>query len=712
MKMMCQRRIIALAVLSAMLIVPKLGLGTGWGRGQEALDAEDTGGIIRLDVVVNDKAGNPVPGLKPQDFTLLDNGQRQEMVSFDAHENGASGTIVEAVLLIDSLNLSAQQVATAKSAIAKFLREKEGHLAFPTIVYRLSSLGLVASQRPSMDGNELADEVVKDRESKTIWTVPQHPEGAPRPDAGQARNEASLKALGAIAIEERKRPCRKLLFWVGPGWPTEQGGHYSFEEIVELSTRLREARLSLFSVTAWAYPHREFTFEEYLRGVKSEKDARTGDVSLEVLATKSGGIPTAPAFDLRATIDRLVEHAYGFYTVSFDPPRTNHVDEYHEIKVMVNGRDAAVRTNFEYYDEPSYNDRPADVQMATVEQLENDLRARRVQSDGELAHYLSTIKLVERLDSDALTLALSLTRGKKSHDALISVADQSASLSPPTLQIPQSPAPNSDEQNAILRRLNRYLRETIPNLPNFFAVRTTIRYAEPKQKDELDWKTIPVNQSLDAFGTDRLTVRVRNSKEEVTDSASAKKQSASRDRNLFSEGAFGPIFSIVSKAIAGPVNSMEWSRWEEANGHRLAVFRFAVPDGSEDFEVGFCCLVEPDGTLPYKKQTSYHGEIAVDPQSGVILQIWIEADLPSRLPIIRTGFAVNFGPVIIGGKTYICPIKGIYISRARTVKMLQQWGQTFAVYGPFQTLLNDVTFTNYHIFRSEHRILTGYSSAP
>jgi hypothetical protein len=537
--------------------------------------------------------------------------------------------------------------------------------------------------------------------------------GEPR-DLEQARNEASLKALGAIAIEERKRPSRKLLLWVGPGWPTEFGtelGRHSFDEITELSTRLREARISLISVTAWAYPKREFSYEEYLQGVRSGKDARPGDVSLEVLATKSGGVVTAPAFDLQGTIDRYVEHANDFYTVSFDPPKADHPDEHHELKIVVNGRDATARTNSEYYAEPSYYDQQAAVvQRITVQQFENELRDHRGHSDADLARYISTIELTERLDNEALVRAISLMRGERSRDALISIADQSTFFPPPALEIPQSPIPDSNEQISMVNRLRQYLTEAIPNLPNLYATRTTVRYSEPRQQDELAWKTIPIDQSLHPFGTERRTVLVRNSKE-ITDSASGGKPT-SRERNLLSEGAFGPIFSMVSGDIAGPGGKVEWGRWEEADGQRLAVFRFAVQDGSRDFEVGFCCLLEPDGTLPYKRKTTYHGEIAVDPQSGAMLHIWIEADLPGRLPFIRTAFAVDFGPIVIGGKTYLCPTKSVYISRARTVKMLQEWDQTFAVYGPFQTLLNDVTFTKYHIFRSEHRILTDYSTAP
>ena len=104
--------------------------------------------------------------------------------------------------------------------------------------------------------------------------------------------------------------------------------------------------------------------------------------------------------------------------------------------------------------------------------------------------------------------------------------------------------------------------------------------------------------------------------------------------------------------------------------------------------------------------------MAVDPLTGVLLRIWIQADLPLRLPINRSAIAVDYGPIVIGGKTDFRPIKSVAISRSRTLRCSTNGIRISGVYGPFQTLLNDVTFTDYHIFRSEHRILTDYAAEP
>jgi hypothetical protein len=73
---------------------------------------------------------------------------------------------------------------------------------------------------------------------------------------------------------------------------------------------------------------------------------------------------------------------------------------------------------------------------------------------------------------------------------------------------------------------------------------------------------------------------------------------------------------------------------------------------------------------------------------------------------------VEYGPVVIGEKTYICPTRSVSLSRQRTVELVREWGESFGVYGRFETILNDVTFGKYHLFRAESRILPGSPDPP
>jgi hypothetical protein len=53
-------------------------------------------------------------------------------------------------------------------------------------------------------------------------------------------------------------------------------------------------------------------------------------------------------------IGKCVEEESVFYTLAFDIPRTNWVDDYHDFKVTVSKPDLTPRTNAGYYNEPAY----------------------------------------------------------------------------------------------------------------------------------------------------------------------------------------------------------------------------------------------------------------------------------------------------------------------------------------------------------------------
>jgi hypothetical protein len=70
---------------------------------------------------------------------------------------------------------------------------------------------------------------------------------------------------------------------------------------------------------------------------------------------------------------------------------------------------------------------------------------------------------------------------------------------------------------------------------------------------------------------------------------------------------------------------------------------------------------------------------------------------------------IEYGPVQIGGTTYYCPLRNVSMNRARSVRVLSLWDESFRSYGPYAAMLNDSAFDQYHMFRSESRILTGFT---
>ena len=102
--------------------------------------------VVRLDVVVSEKKGRPRPGLKKEDFAVLEDGKPQEIVQFQAFtrpepaaatrarsappapgaEQEASAEQLPAryvVLAIDDVHMEMEGIVRARKALERFIRE-------------------------------------------------------------------------------------------------------------------------------------------------------------------------------------------------------------------------------------------------------------------------------------------------------------------------------------------------------------------------------------------------------------------------------------------------------------------------------------------------------------------------------------------------------------------------------------------------------------
>ena len=114
---------------------------------------------ITLDVQVTDKSGAAVRGLQKQDFTLLDDKQPKNILSFHAVDNTAGSPTdppVEIVLVVDAVNASFQTVNYERIELKKFLLQNGGKLALPVSLIVFTDAGTKIQDGSSRDGNALA----------------------------------------------------------------------------------------------------------------------------------------------------------------------------------------------------------------------------------------------------------------------------------------------------------------------------------------------------------------------------------------------------------------------------------------------------------------------------------------------------------------------------------------------------------------------------
>jgi hypothetical protein len=146
------------------------------------------------------------------------------------------------------------------------------------------------------------------------------------------------------------------------------------------------------------------------------------NLALYVVATQTGGGVLATPSNLGALIGKRVEEASKFYSLTFDPPPTNKVDEYHDLKVEVSEPDSTVHTSTSYYNQPVFYDQPpAGIEHVTVAQLEQALKTTHGNSDAEVARQLLGMELTERLSSARLATLEAGLKGKKAQRVLIAL---------------------------------------------------------------------------------------------------------------------------------------------------------------------------------------------------------------------------------------------------------------------------------------------------
>ena len=307
---------------------------------------------ITLNVVAVDKAGKPVSGLQQQDFTIFDNKQPTKTISFEAKTGREAGEIT---LVVDEVNTSFSRVAYEREQIKKFLQRDGGRLIQPIAIAFLSDKGLEMQQSSSTDGNALAAEM--DQNKNALRTI-RNSEGF----YGAAdRSQLSLRALSQLIEVEAKKPGRKTIIWVSPGWPllsgprmelTSKEQHGIYNTIVATSTQLRESEITLYSVDPLGTDEglgRENYYEQFLKGVRKYGDAQYGDLGLQVIAYQSGGRVLNASNDLPGELERCVQDLNAYYVLSFEAAAGDGPDEYHEVEVKIAQPGVKAQTRSGYY---------------------------------------------------------------------------------------------------------------------------------------------------------------------------------------------------------------------------------------------------------------------------------------------------------------------------------------------------------------------------
>jgi VWFA-related protein len=272
----------------------------------------------------------------------------------DSGAASATDPPVEIVLVVDAVNASLQTIAYDRIEIKKFLLQNGGKLVQPVSLVIFSEAGTKIQDGSSRDGNALAA------------LYDQYTTGLRSRNRDQwERFNMSITAMTLLVAYDGARPGRKVMIWLSPGLPLLKGSEIKnfprdqrrlFNSIVEASTGLRQARITLYNIDPLALADaggaRTSDYKEFLKGVVSPEPVLPGDLALQALVVQSGGRVFNSNNDLEAALANCAMDANAFYVLSFEAARADRPGEYHSLGVTVDKPGIEPRTRIGYYDQP------------------------------------------------------------------------------------------------------------------------------------------------------------------------------------------------------------------------------------------------------------------------------------------------------------------------------------------------------------------------
>jgi hypothetical protein len=322
----------------------------------------------------------------------------------------------------------------------------------------------------------------------------------------------------------------------------------------------------------------------------------------------------------------------------------------------------------------------------TVEQLKDLLVSLKQaqKTDADVAAELGNVELTEELAHNTMNGLGAYLPGELSKEQIFVLEVRSAVLAPPAGDLPATPAPDAATQKAILDKALDYATKTYAQLPNLTATKTARRF-----QDNIE----PIQGSKAAHSSAVVAIPTAPIRYMTGAETQAALQNGAELNPLVKDktrwGANGMIALLGQgpdlATILQEANSAEkisWLRWEMIMGKQVAVYSFAVDKKRTHYAVNYCCFPDSDQAGPltmrgtgqqagsgpgnyqsntnwknYKSTVPYHGEIFVDPDTGIVVRLITEAEFKSSELVRQEDQRIDYGPETVGDKTLVLPVR-------------------------------------------------------
>jgi VWFA-related protein len=367
--------------------------------------------IVVVDVVVTDKQGKSVPGLRKDDFHVSEDGLPQIVASFEEHKGAAPNEIKLPpmppnvftnfpaargadsvnVLLLDLLNTQPQNQAFVRQQVLKYLGEVPpgtrlavfalgSHLrivrGFTTDFSGLSAaledkkLGVAPeiSRNLPTEANQYSDaEILRQmRRSQAAPSAIEAVDSFQRDEAAERANsraELTLQAFQQIARYLSAIPARKNLIWFSDNFPvsffpdTRARIPKNQDHIQKTADTLTAAQVAIYPVSALGVLGDPTFDASKLAGSRRELEARlsANQIAMETIAEETGGRAFYSTNALGDAVNDALGNGSHYYTLAYSPANDKNDGKFRRIQVSLADNNYALSYRRGYFaDQPSH----------------------------------------------------------------------------------------------------------------------------------------------------------------------------------------------------------------------------------------------------------------------------------------------------------------------------------------------------------------------
>ena len=363
--------------------------------------------FVRVDVIVSDDKGTPILDLKPEEFTVSEDGKPQKVETFsvvkidplDQVEGPSNGEIRSPideereaarpevrlfVILLDDYHVTRGNDMAVRKPLIDFIENQLAPADMVAVMYPLTpvtdihftrSKSRLISAVQNFEGRKFNYQPRNAYEEQYMYY--------PAATVERIRNQVTLGALEAAAMRLGSlREGRKSIIFVSEGLITalppqmqdanaqypgmnnpnrgntqaQNPDRYQWQQTVDLTNEMRDTfdvvnkqNTSIYSVDPRGLAVFEYGIQHGVGLQQDSQDLRASIDTLHVLSNNTDGRAIVNRNDLASGMKQIMRDSSGYYLLGYTSSRAPVDGRFHEIKVQVKRRGVNVRARKGYW---------------------------------------------------------------------------------------------------------------------------------------------------------------------------------------------------------------------------------------------------------------------------------------------------------------------------------------------------------------------------